>query len=174
MNNKDLKEQAVRLRHQGKKYKEISDILGVSVDWCKRSLKGIKAQPLQNDIREIMCDHWYGREEQSVWPLWIDDIVSGVARLNWYGNREQQIPLSTTKIIQCFLWLDEFTTENIMELLNLGKRMSENYLKACTLCYPFLKKSLGSGCVKYPQTSIVSEAHGLAIGYSPYHTRTFS
>lgn len=39
----DVKERAVELRLQGKTYKEIADILdGVSVDWCKRNLKGLK------------------------------------------------------------------------------------------------------------------------------------
>lgn len=166
----DLKEQAIALRKQGLTYPEISSSLNgaFSIDMCKKYLRGIKPAPLQNDIREIFREEWYGREYRDMWPLWIDDIVSGVARLDWYGDREQQIPLSTVKIIQCFLWLDEFTVENIMELLSLKKRMSLHYLKACTLCYPHLRRSTQNKDIltmKYRRQSIVSEEHGLKMGY---------
>ena len=170
----DLKERATELRRQGLTYVEISTALdgGFSVDQCKKYLKGIKPIPLQNDIKGIFREEWYGREDRDMWPLWIDDIVSGVARLDWYGDREKQIPLSTVKIIQCFLWLDEFTIENIMELLSTGKRMAQRYLKACVLCYPFLKRSAENREVlttKYRRQSIVSEEHGLSIGYGVPH-----
>jgi len=35
-------EKAIELRKQGMKYKEISEQLGVSLDWCKRNLKSVK------------------------------------------------------------------------------------------------------------------------------------
>ena len=132
-------------------------------------MRGRKPNTLINDIRKDFCEEWFGRDEPKVWPLWIDDIVSGVARLDWYGEREQQIPLSTSSIIQCFVSLDEITTKNIVELLEIGKRQAERYNKACRLCYPFLKRSLESERIKnrqYPQVSIVSFEHGLAIGYA--------
>ena len=130
--------------------------------------RGRKPNVLVNDIRQDFCEEWFGRDEPSVWPLWIDDIVSGVARLDWYGEREQQIPLSTYSIIQCFIHLDEISTQNIQELLNMGKRQAERYNKACRLAYPFLKRSLASEQIKrtrYPQVSIVSYAHGITLGY---------
>ena len=130
--------------------------------------RGRKPNILINDIRQDFCEEWFGRDEPSVWPLWIDDIVSGIARLDWYGEREQQIPLSTSSIIQCFIHLDEISTRNIQELLNMGKRQAERYNKACRLAHPFLKRSLASEQIKrtrYPQISIVSYEHGLALGY---------
>lgn len=39
-----MKEQAIELRKQGRTYQQISDQLGVSVDWCKRQLKGVKKE----------------------------------------------------------------------------------------------------------------------------------
>lgn len=41
----DVKEQAVALRKQGLTYAQISSSLdgALSVDWCKRNLKGVKA-----------------------------------------------------------------------------------------------------------------------------------
>lgn len=75
-------DQATNLRQQGWNYKEISRKLGVSVDWCKRNLKGIKkgvSDPLiheliQAAIRPEGCTHYeaagivykhYGEEEVS-------------------------------------------------------------------------------------------------------------
>lgn len=37
-----MKDEALKLREEGKTYKDISEALGVSVDWCKRNLKGTK------------------------------------------------------------------------------------------------------------------------------------
>lgn len=44
--NKISKDRAIALRLQGKSYKEISQELSCSVDWCKRNLKGIKKQDI--------------------------------------------------------------------------------------------------------------------------------
>lgn len=131
-------------------------------------MRGRKPNILINDIREQFCEAWWGRDDPKVWPLWMDDIISGIARLDWYGQREQQVPLSTTSIIQCFLHLDEISTNNIMELLSLKQRMARKYASACRLCHPFLKRSLESEQIlktRYPQVSIVSVEHGLKLGY---------
>lgn len=130
--------------------------------------RGRKPNILMNDIREDFCEEWFGREDPKTWPLWIDDIVSGIARLDWYGDREQQIPLSTSSIIQCFIHLDEISTTSVMDLLGLKERMSRKYASACRLAYPFFKRSLESKEIKrtrYPQISIVSYEHGVVMGY---------
>ena len=127
-----------------------------------------KPNILINDIKEQMCVEWWVREDYDTWPLWIDDIVSGVSRLDWYGDKPSQIPLATSSIVKCFLFLDEISTESVMELLELKQRMARKYAAACRLCYPFLKRSLESEQIKkmrYPQISIVSVEHGLKLGY---------
>lgn len=131
-------------------------------------MRGRKPNVLVNDIREEFCDAWFSRDELKIWPLWVDDIVSGVARLDWYGEREQQIPLSTSSIIQCFIHLDEISTKSVAHLLQLGDRMARKYSAACRLCYPFFKRELEkprSERLVYPQVSIVSVEHGLKLGY---------
>lgn len=170
MNKEELKQEAIRLRQSGLTYIEISSTLNgaFSVDQCKKLLKGIKAIPMQNDIREMFTDEWYGRIDSDTWPVWVDDIVSGVARLDWYGDRDGQIPLSTSKIIQCYLWLDELREEDVMLLLETSKKMAQYYIKACKLCYPFFKRSLESRQVlsmRYPRQSIVCHQQGLNAGY---------
>lgn len=121
-----------------------------------------------NDIKEQMCIEWWGREDYNTWPLWIDDITTGIARLDWYGDRDNQIPLSTSHIVKCFLFLDEISTISVMELLAVKKSQATLYVKACSLCYKFFKESLSDKQVlsmKYPRQGIVSEAHGAKLGY---------
>lgn len=133
--------------------------------------RGRKPLILPNDIKKDFSDAWWGRDDRDVWPLWIDDVVSGVARLDWYGPREQQVPLSTYSIIQCFLHLDEISTLNIIDLLEVKKRQAERYNKACRLCHPFLKRAINDkriSSMSYPNKTIISEEHGIALGYSPY------
>lgn len=130
--------------------------------------RGRKPIVLVNDIKRDFCEHWYGRDEPDTWPVWIDDIVSGIARLDWYGDKPNQIPMSTTNIIKCFLFLSEVSTESVMELLEIKKSQSKLYVKACTLCYRFLKRSLEDKetlRVKYPRQSIVCEQQGIDLGY---------
>lgn len=130
--------------------------------------RGRKPIVLVNDIKRDFCDHWYGRDEPDTWPVWIDDIVSGVARLDWYGDKPNQIPLSTTQIIKCFLFLNEISTESVMEILEIKKSQAKLYVKACTLCYRFLRRSLEDKeilRVKYPRQSIVCEQQGIEYGY---------
>lgn len=160
------KELAYELRKQGMPYKEIAELSGYSVDWCKRNLKEVY-QGLINDIKADICEDWYGKEN-NMWPLYIDDIVSGVARLDWYGEREQQIPLSTKKIVHCFLWLDTITAKSISEITSFSLKHSEKYERACRLAYPLLKKSIKNESIRkmtYPTSTIVSESHGKSLNY---------
>ncbi len=47
----ELKAEATRLRQLGHKYKEISQLLSgaVSVDWCKKNLRGVKTPAVEDD-----------------------------------------------------------------------------------------------------------------------------
>lgn len=164
MSHKD-KELAFKLREQGYSYAEISQESGYSVDWCKKNLKDTY-KGLVNDIKYLFAEDWYMKESNQ-WPLYIDDIVSGIARLDWYGERGQQIPLSTVKIISCFLWLDVINAQNISILTGLGKKHSEKYERACRLAYPFLKRSIEGPhrFRRYPSQSIVCYENGIAEGY---------
>lgn len=121
-----------------------------------------------NPMRERIAEEWWGRDEKTVWPLWLDDILYGVARLDWYGDRPNQIPLSTISILKCVSELDEITTDSVMEFLGVKKSQAKLYVKACSLAIPFIERSLDNDEIrgmKYPHTSIVSYEHGLALGY---------
>ena len=43
------KEEALNLRLEGKTYQQISEILGCSLDWCKRNLKGTKRKDISEE-----------------------------------------------------------------------------------------------------------------------------
>lgn len=123
---------------------------------------------LFNNIKEQFCELWFGRDDFDVWPLWLDDILSGVTRLDWYGQREQQVPLSMSKLIKVFTTLDEISTENIMELLGMKQAMARKYAQAARIAYPLLQRSMNDDRIRsmrYPRTSIVSYEHGVAMGY---------
>ena len=95
--------------------------------------------------------------DEDSWPLWVDDLVSGVARLDWYDRSERSRPLSTKSIMQCFACLEEINGSTISHLLNIGKRQSLRYFKACEILH---EKLIDSFCddnvrlVKYPAVFI--------------------
>lgn len=170
METQSVKEQALTLRLSGLTYPQIVLALdgGISLDQCKRILKGVRPNPMQNTIKEQFTEEWDGRDYQDTWPLWIDDIVTGIARLDWYGDRTNQIPLSTLKIINCYLWLDEFTIEGIKNLLACGDKQATRYYKACRLCLPFMKRSLDDISIRtmrYPRKQIVTSGQYSVLGY---------
>lgn len=131
-------------------------------------MRGRPKTQVPNPYKEMIFEQWIEKDERTTWPLWLDDIVSGVARLDWYGDRDNQIPLSTVRIIQCLTILDIITTESVMGLLEIGKSQAKLYVKACSLCLPLISKSLADRRIlrmHYPSNTIVSYEHGLSLGY---------
>lgn len=95
--------------------------------------------------------------DEDSWPLWVDDLVSGVARLDWYGPREQQRPLSTKNLMQCFACLEEINASTISHLLNVGERQAQRYMKACQALHERLIDSFCDDSVRsmrYPAVFI--------------------
>lgn len=84
---------------------------------------------IQPEITDLVYDH------EDNWPLWVDDALSGIARLDWYGAREEQIPLSKKKILLCFALLETINTSTISHLLKVEKRHAARYFKACELLH---------------------------------------
>lgn len=99
----------------------------------KDSGTGGQPSSFPNCVQPEMTEVLYGGEDS--WPLWVDDIVYGVARLDWYGDREEQRPLSAKKIIQCFALLESIDASKISHLLHVGKRQAQRYYKACELLH---------------------------------------
>lgn len=116
---------------------------------------GPKPLVIENCIQQEMLDVLHAGEES--WPLWVDDILSGVSRLDWYRPEERSVPLSVRNIIKCFAYLDKIDTYSISHLLHVGKRQSTRYLKACELCHEKLIDAYCNDAVRslhYPQVFI--------------------
>uniref|UniRef100_A0AAU6VZK4 RNA polymerase sigma factor n=2 Tax=unclassified bacterial viruses TaxID=12333 RepID=A0AAU6VZK4_9VIRU len=73
--------------------------------------------------------------DEESWPLWVDDAVSGVARLDWYRVGGRSVPLSKASILKCFACLEEINASTISHLLNIGERQAQRYMKACELLH---------------------------------------
>lgn len=106
---------------------------------------------IQPEIQEVRY------VEEDNWPLWVDDVVSGVTRLDWYRSGDRNVPLSTKKIVQCFACLDDINASTISHLLNIGKRQAQRYMKACELSHERLIDGWCDDtvrCMKYPAVFI--------------------
>lgn len=103
------------------------------------------------EIQEIRC------MDEDSWPLWVDDLVSGVSRLDWYRVGDRSVPLSTKSIMQCFACLEEINNSTISHLLNVGKVQASRYMKACVILHERLIDSFCDDSVRsmrYPAVFI--------------------
>jgi hypothetical protein len=91
------------------------------------------------------------------WPLWVDDVLAGITRLDWYAQDEDQVPLSMGKLLKIFCSLDIISTSHVSQLLQLGERQARRYFKAAQLAHP---KLIDGYCddtvhsIRYPETFI--------------------
>lgn len=99
----------------------------------KPSKAGRKPASFCNCILPEIQEIRYIDEES--WPLWVDDALSGVSRLDWYRVGERSVPLSKADILKCFACLEEINGSTISHLLNVGKRQALRYMKACELLH---------------------------------------
>ena len=125
----------------------------------KDTRAGRKPAFFHNCVSPEMTEVLYSDEDR--WPLWVDDIVAGVARLDWYGPRETQMPLSKKKIVQCFALLELVNASTISHLLRIEERQAQRYFKACE----FLHQKLIDGycdhrvhSLHYPEVFIYPQA----------------
>lgn len=93
---------------------------------------GRPAVSIPNIIQPEMLEVLHEGEDN--WPLWVDDVVQGVARLDWYRNGHN-VPLSTKNIVRCFAYLETIDAYQISHLLGIGLRQAQVYLKACQLVH---------------------------------------
>lgn len=91
------------------------------------------------------------------WPLWVDDVLAGVARLDWYSQKEDQRPLSTKKILKLLSSLDTISTETVSHYLKVGERQARRYFNACRYAHDKLIDGYCDDEVQfthYPETFI--------------------
>ena len=72
-------------------------------------------------------------------PDGIDDILRGVASLDWYGDRKG-IPLSVNKLYWILQHDKKITTNSIRSCTGLGQRQAQRYLKALKIVWKWIDK----------------------------------
>lgn len=133
----------------------ISSVTKKLVPYRDQNTTGPKPVVIHNCIQPEMLDVLHAGDDY--WPLWVDDVVSGVSRLDWYRPDERSTPLSVRNIIKCFAYLDKIDVVGISHLLYIGKRQASRYLKACELCHEklidgFCKEEVR--CMHYPEVFV--------------------
>lgn len=114
---------------------------------------GRPSASFSNCVLPEMMDVLMSGEE---WPLWVDDVLVGVARLDWYAQ-DDQTPLSARKMLKIFSSLDIISVEAISRHLQTGKRQAMRYFKACEMAHQklidgYCEESVQS--LTYPETFI--------------------
>lgn len=115
---------------------------------------GRKPASFSNCVLPEMLDVKMGEED---WPLWVDDVLAGVCRLDWYDQESDQLPLSMGKILKIFSSLDVISVETVSHFLHVGERQARRYFKACLLSHQKLIDGYCNDAVqstKYPETFI--------------------
>ncbi|MFU6944254.1 hypothetical protein ACM76E_28570 [Pseudomonas aeruginosa] len=106
---------------------------------------------VQPEMYEVMV------ELDGDYPLWVDDVLQGVARLDWYRPDERSIPLSAKKLLTIFASLSNINAHTISHLLRVEARQANRYYKAAEFAHEklidgFCKDELR--CMKYPETFV--------------------
>ena len=121
-----------------------------------KETRGRKPKQLHNKLLPVFQDLRLElfEDDGNTWPLWIDDVLSGISRLDWYRQGERSVPLSTGSLKTIFESLEYIDSVSIADLLSLGERQSRRYMQASTLCYKYLLAGYGNPDVltrKYPK-----------------------
>ncbi|MFP6863837.1 hypothetical protein [Pseudomonas sp.] len=100
----------------------------------KTSTRGRKPIQLVNPLFDVT--------ELRQYPHWSDDILQGIARLDWYRPGARSIPLSVKKLVRILVSLPVIDANAITQLLLLEERQARRYLKAIELALPYLIRSM--------------------------------
>lgn len=122
-----------------------------------KETRGRKSKQLHNKLlpvfQDLRLELFEFEEDGNTWPLWIDDVFSGVSRLDWYRQSERSVPLSTRSLKSIFESLEDIDSVSIADLLNIGERQARRYMQASTLCHKYLLTGYNNSDIlnrKYP------------------------
>jgi len=114
----ELKDKAVTLKQEGRTYKQISEELGVSVDWCKRNLKGVTKTANTNEcVQEIIA---LGTRPQGVTEYEANGVVfkyydnASKDKLRYMKNKAKENP-------NCLIhsgWIDHMNPNQSHKAIN--------------------------------------------------------
>jgi len=99
--------------------------------------KGPKERRIANPWRELMEDREIGTP-----GCWVDDIIQGVARLDWQSTGKRSIPLNVSRLYAILQTLDEISTPLLMDMLAVEQRQAQKYFKAVKLIMFHIRRHL--------------------------------
>lgn len=108
---------------------------------------GRKPSSFVNIVAPECRDVLFAGEEN--WPLWVDDVLAGVCRLDWRSNGEREVPLSATKTLICLAMLETVDTYQISHLVHVDESSARRYYRACELAHKYLVAGFCNDKVRY-------------------------
>jgi|GEM_PF-5340119 len=108
----------------------------------KTSKLGRKPRAIQNPVVGVFRRLAETTDQRHGYPTWADDVLQGVARLDWYRPTARSIPLSVKRLARILDYLPVISTSAISTFLLLEERQARRYMTATELALPFLLKGI--------------------------------
>lgn len=165
----DKKEQAIQLRKEGMTYREISNTIpSISIDWCKRNLKGVTKGTRQNDpvlisIVEKACEQGGMTRRELISSLLSHYTQEDVEKINLSYYKQKMRKIDKKAVIRPE-WMDkEHPKESNRLMMDLAhclfermEELADNYIEVYpnanrkSLLYEF-RKMLSPNVSKFCQ-----------------------
>jgi len=93
------------------------------------------------------------REDQETirtygYPAWLDDVLRGVASLDWYRPNARSIPLSVRHMLLILEQLPVITAAEVANLLLVEIRQAQRYVQALRIAMPYLIAGMPAGTLE--------------------------
>tara|TARA_R100001143_G_C3330873_1_gene119357 strand:+ start:84 stop:611 length:528 start_codon:yes stop_codon:yes gene_type:complete len=93
------------------------------------------------------------REDQETiraygYPAWLDDVLRGVASLDWYRPNARSIPLSVRHMLLILDQLPVITAAEVANLLLVEIRQAQRYVQALRIAMPYLVAGMPVGTLE--------------------------
>lgn len=79
------------------------------------------------------------------YPAWLDDVLRGVASLDWYRPNARSIPLSVRHMLAILDQLSVITAAGVSALLLVEVRQAQRYVQALRMAMPYLLAGMPVG-----------------------------
>lgn len=89
------------------------------------------------------------------YPAWLDDVLRGVASLDWYRPNARSIPLSVRHMLSILDRLPVITASGVVALLLVELRQAQRYVQALRMAMPHLVAGMPPGTLER-----IAELHG--------------
>lgn len=90
------------------------------------------------NIENTVIDEMQGRNPSDTF-CGVSDIVAGVCRLDHYGQKHRNTPLSQNRVYNILKSMEIINTREVMAMCGFGERQARYYVKACEIIIPKLE-----------------------------------